>query len=115
MYVDPRDHTTATLFGNGAAMQVVARRGTVGTESSAYPAGAVLALVTWAQRDDPHWFGGRIPNAPQSVEFVQIASDRKADAYRVFGRSAFVEEHVDAKTAAQRTSFIMNLNPARIP
>jgi hypothetical protein len=115
MYVDPRNHTTATLFGNDAAMQVVARRGAVGAQSPVYPAGAVLALVIWAQRDDPHWFGGRIPNAPQSVEFVQIASDSKANTYRVFGRSALIEEHVDAKTAAQRTNLIMNLNPARLP
>jgi hypothetical protein len=75
----------------------------------------VLALVTWAQRDDPHWFGGRIRDAPQSIEFVQIHSDKKADAYRVFERIALVEVPVDAKTAAQRTNFIMNLNPARLP
>src|ERR1700761_774768 len=46
--------TTSTLFGNDAAVSA-ARAGT------AYPAGAVLGLVTWRQREDPHWFGARIP------------------------------------------------------
>ena len=32
----------------------------------------MLALVTWAQRDDPHWFGAKIPSTVQSVEFVTI-------------------------------------------
>lgn len=116
MYVDPRTRTMATLYGNDAAMQVVHARGDAASaQPSVYPAGAVLALVTWAQRDDPHWFGGRIPDVLQSVEFVQISSDRAADTYRVFGHSALVGEHVDAKSAAQRTNFIRNLNPAQFP
>ncbi|MGA8939566.1 MAG: cytochrome P460 family protein, partial [Acidobacteriaceae bacterium] len=52
--VDRGDETTSTLFGNDAAVSA-ARAG------SAYPAGTVLGLVTWRQRDDPHWFGARIP------------------------------------------------------
>jgi hypothetical protein len=30
----------------------------------------VLALVTWHQQEDRHWFGGRIPGQVQAVEFV---------------------------------------------
>lgn len=59
--------TTATLFGNDASV-AAARVGT------AYPAGAVLGLVTWRQRDDPHWFGARIPGAVVSVEFVVVGA-----------------------------------------
>ena len=58
---------TATLFGNDAAV-AAARAGT------AYPAGAVLGLVTWRQREDPHWFGARIPGAVVSVEFVVVGA-----------------------------------------
>ena len=67
MYVDPKTRTMATLYGNDAAMRAALAR-------QPAPPGAVLALVTWAQRDDPHWFGARIPGAPQSVEFVQVAA-----------------------------------------
>jgi hypothetical protein len=75
MYVDPKTRTTAMLFGDDAAMRAVQARDAapMGPASNpSYPAGAVLALVTWAQRDDPHWFGARIPAAAQSVEFVEM-------------------------------------------
>lgn len=115
MYVDPRTRTTATLYGNDAAMQVAAGRESAGAQPPSYPAGAVLALVTWAQRDDPHWFGGRIPNIPLKVEFVQIASDNNADTYCVFEGRPLVEEHIEAKSAELRVNFILNLEPAVLP
>ncbi len=65
--VDRGSEMTSTLFGNDAAV-AAARAGT------AYPAGAVLGLVTWRQRDDPHWFGARIPGAVVSVEFVVVGA-----------------------------------------
>jgi hypothetical protein len=65
--VDRGEETTATLFGNDAAV-VAARAG------EAYPAGAVLGLVTWKQREDPHWFGARIPGQAVSVEFVVVGT-----------------------------------------
>ena len=67
--VDRGSETTATLFGNDAAV-AAARAG------EAYPAGAVLGLVTWKQREDPHWFGARIPGSPVSVEFVVVGTGR---------------------------------------
>jgi Cytochrome P460 len=70
-YVDPRNHTTAMLFGNDVAMKAV-HATTSRDKFPAYFHGAVLALVTWAQRDDPHWFGARIPDVSLSLEFVEI-------------------------------------------
>lgn len=35
-----------------------------------YPAGSVISLVTWAQEEDPHWFGAKTPGEVKSVEFV---------------------------------------------
>ena len=63
--VDRGQKTTATLFGNDAAVGA-ARAGV------AYPSGAVLGLVTWKEREDPHWFGARIPGSVVSVEFVVV-------------------------------------------
>jgi hypothetical protein len=89
-------------------------RGTPHSGGPKYSAGAVLALVTWAQRDDPHWFGGRIPAMPESVEFVQLAT-RQAISYRRFAGKEFVEDHLAASVAAQRTTFMLGLTPARLP
>jgi len=58
--------TMSTLYGNEIAVQA-ARSG-----SRAYPAGAVLALVTWTKQNDEHWFGAKIPASAKSVEFVSV-------------------------------------------
>jgi hypothetical protein len=115
MYVDPETRRTATLYGNDTALQALEHRGAAGTRPSEYPAGAVLALVTWAQRNDPHWFGGRIPDTPLKVEFVQTSSGNGPDIYRVFEGKALTEVHVDSQPAAQRTDFILNLKPVSLP
>jgi hypothetical protein len=67
--VDRGQGTAATLFGNDAAVSA-ARAGV------AYPSGAVLGLVTWRQREDPHWFGARIPGEVVSVEFVEVGTGK---------------------------------------
>ncbi len=114
MYVDPNTHTTATLYGNDAAMQAVQARGAAGAVP-AYPPGAVLALVTWMQRDDPHWFGARIPDAPQSVEFVQAPIAGQASQYRRFADTGLTEDQPAALLAAERTLFVLGLAPSRLP
>ena len=111
MYVDPAAHATATLYGNDAAMQAAQALRAVPASAPAYPPGAVLALVTWAQREDPHWFGARIPDRPLSVEFVQAGGSQPT--YRRFAGPELTATPFAA--AAQRTSFILGLPPAWLP
>jgi mono/diheme cytochrome c family protein len=115
MYVDPKTHTTATLYGNDAAARAVGAAPRGEGNAPAYPTGAVLALVTWSQRDDPHWFGGRIPDAPESVEFVRIAAAGNINEYRRFAGQSLREEHPTASAVELRTSLAIGLNPARLP
>lgn len=75
----------------------------------------MLALVTWAQRDDPHWYGGRIPGKPLSVEFVQISIGRDPDTYSAFQGEVLAEAKVDPEFAAQRMRFILSLEPVPLP
>ncbi len=81
----------------------------------AYPTGSVLALVTWVQRDDPHWFGARIPDVPQSVEFVRIAAAGQINAYESFAGTGLAEAQAKGSAATQRSSFMLALAPARLP
>jgi hypothetical protein len=117
MYVDPKTQTIAALYGNAAAQQAVHARVGAGADAkgTSYPPGAVLALVTWVQRDDPHWFGARIPDAPQAVEFVQIGPTGATDSYRRFAGTGLIEEPANAAAAPKRMSFISSLAPARLP
>jgi hypothetical protein len=115
MYVDPKNRTTATLYGNDVAMHAVNAREEA-VAAPAYSAGAVLALVTWAQREDPHWFGARIPDVPVAVEFVQVTSAEKVTVmYKRFAGAGLVEDHVADGVASERGKFITGLRPARLP
>ena len=109
MFVDPKAHTMATLYGNDAAM-LAAQSRQAGAE---VPAGAVLALVTWGQREDPHWFGARIPDRPLSVEFVLAGSEEPV--YQRFAGPGLTADQGTADEAAERTSFVLSLAPAQLP
>jgi mono/diheme cytochrome c family protein len=114
MYVDPNSHTISALYGNDVAMQSVNAHSNA-SEESAYMPGSVLALVSWAQRDDPHWFGARIPAVPKSGEFVQVAAAGQMNHYRRFADENMAETHLVAVETAKRMSFILNLAAARLP
>jgi hypothetical protein len=102
LFVDPQTQTTATLYGNDVAMHATQAR-------RSYPPGSVLALVTWAQREDPHWFGARIPDRPLSAEFVEVSGEQPA--YRRFSGNGLAS----AQNAAQRTKFVLGLAPVSLP
>jgi hypothetical protein len=112
MYVDPGSRSMAILFGNQTASSSY---GKGSSSPPQYAAGSVLALVTWAQRDDPHWFGARIPDVPLSVEFIQIASRGEPATYRRFTGPGIAEDRSKASFVAQRTAFIESLVPAQLP
>jgi hypothetical protein len=113
LYVDRQAHTISVLFGNPEAVAATHPRAAAPGPSN-YPAGSVLALVTWVERDDPHWFGARIPDAPQSVEFVNVAAQGQPAGYRSFSGSALAEDHDDQR-AVSRPPFILGLPPAALP
>jgi Haem-binding domain/Cytochrome P460 len=117
MYVDPNTRAMATLYGNGAAMQAVQAWRSSGRDAAKgpeYGSNSVLALVTWMQRDDPHWFGARIPNNPQSVEFVKVSTAGRS-SYQRFAGTGLAEDINEAAVGSQRTSFMLNLVPAWLP
>ena len=113
MLVNQKADTMATLFGNEIAVRSLHERG-ISPSLPGYDHGAVLALVTWAQRDDPHWFGGRIPDSPISVEFVTVGSNNTR-SYRRFARPNLLEAHPPSVSIAPRTSFMLGLRPAPLP
>jgi hypothetical protein len=75
--INKQDATMYTLFGNDQAVQYARTN-----SQHDYPVGSVLFLVTWTQQEDPRWFGGNIPAAPKSVEFVTVvATDNHQRSY----------------------------------
>ena len=115
MYVNPEDHTMATLYGNETAINSLNLRSADAATVPSYARGSVLALVTWAQRDDPHWFGARIPSSPQSIEFVQVQSDGGGNSYRCFAGVELAPSRAGTAIEAARAKIILGLAPVRLP
>jgi hypothetical protein len=115
LYVDPKARTLSVLFGNDAAVSAAAARTAQTGVSPKYPDHATLELVTWAERDDPHWFGARIPDAPISLEMLQVGPDVEGSIYQRFDGAGLPEHSIPSPLAAQRTAFMLSLNPAQLP
>lgn len=92
--VDKPNATMSTLYGNDLAV-THART----SPQTPYPAGAVLALVTWQQQDDRHWFGARIPGPVQSVEFV--SADNPAYTYQSYAGTPLQKQTTTDAPATQ--------------
>lgn len=100
--VDREHHTMATLFGNDTAVA----RARSATGSVTYPAGSTLALVTWAQKDDGHWFGARIPQRFVSMELVTVAAGadgKTAAKYERFESDGRLASSSDQDAAREET------------
>jgi hypothetical protein len=65
--IDPQTSAMSTLYGNDTAIQYARS-----TAKHDYPPGSQIALVTWTRRDDPRYFGAKIPDRLKSIEFVSV-------------------------------------------
>jgi hypothetical protein len=110
-FVNRRQATTTTLYGNDLARQVVLE----GT-GSAQP-GEVLALLTWRQQADPNWFGARIPGALQSLELLRTSpgeAGRPVVSYQCFtGKTLTLR--ADTLHQQERIAFLLAQKPAVLP
>src|SRR5215510_3926707 len=55
-FVNAKESTTSILYGNELATQ----HARIAPQQQ-FPAGSMLSLVTWAQQEDDHWFGAKVP------------------------------------------------------
>ena len=110
--VNHRNSKMSTLYGNDVAVAYARANA-----ASAYPAGSVIALVTWEERDDPHWFGAKIPSTPQSVEFVSIpAQSEQKPSYDLYRGSPLTHvDTVDRNEADKRIAYLTTQRSAVMP
>jgi hypothetical protein len=109
--LDKSDGTMSTLYGNDLAVDHART-----TISHAYPPGAVLSLVTWFQKEDPHWFGAQIPAQIKSIEFVQIKTGSGTSSSQVYEKfeGSPLQEIPVADTSA-RINSILNVRASVMP
>lgn len=109
--IDRSKQTMSTLFGNDIAVDSARS-----AQHTNYPAGSVLALVTWQQQEDPHWFGGRIPKGVVSMEIVRVAQGtdgRPVASYELYQGPSL--ERAAPGQSTTRQEYILNLRAAVMP
>ena len=112
--LNPADHTLATISGNEQAVAYARHHA-----SHEYPAGSVLAIITWSQQEDPRWFGGKIPGRVQSVEFLEMqAALNHEQTYRYSmysGTPLKKSVSIAEKFPTSRSAFLLAQNAAVMP
>jgi hypothetical protein len=113
-WIDPGNATMSTLYGNDAAIKYARTN-----SQHAYPAGAILSLVTWKQQEDERWFGAKIPAAPQSVEFVTVGSapDHSVTySYKEFrGKPLQLTSAADTSAPDDRATYLLSQRAMVMP
>ena len=106
-FVSKKEGSMSTLYGN----EIAVRSARIGQE---YTAGAVISLVTWSQREDPHWFGGRIPAAIRSVETLSFGAGA-VPVYKQYTGAPLAEVEPEAGIVAKRIADLLTLKASVLP
>ncbi|MFZ4929095.1 hypothetical protein [Chryseobacterium sp. Mn2064] len=61
-----KKQTTMTLYGTASAIDEL--KGNPGKKENGE---RTLTLITWSQKDDPYWYGAKIPDHLLSVEVIK--------------------------------------------
>jgi hypothetical protein len=112
--IDHRDGTMYTVFGNDQAVEYARTH-----PEHEYPAGSVIALVTWTQQEDSRWFGGNIPKAAKSVELVTVSADaaqKPVYKYEVYEGSPLKKMSAEESATVQgRAAYLIAQRAAVMP
>jgi hypothetical protein len=109
-WVDKKDSTMSTLFGNDVAWQHARTNAEM-----TYPAGSVLSVVTWGEQEDPRWFGGNIPQGAKSVEFVTVTSPVTYSYQRYEGSPLKKVASVEGNDPKERAAYLLAQRAAVMP
>jgi hypothetical protein len=112
--IDSAASTMSTLYGNDVAI-THARTNALHD----YPAGAVLALVTWTQSEDHRWFGAKIPSQAKSVEFITVAEatpGQRSYSYQKFeGTPLKLSSMEQGAVPPDRAAYLLSQRAAVMP
>ena len=108
-FINKKSATTSVLYANPIALQNAIKG------NHRYLTGEVMALVTWSQQADCHWFGARIPAGLQSVEVVIVSDVQSLNVnYKKYGGKYLLADP-DTSNRQDRINFILNQQPSVMP
>ena len=116
MMLDKKRQETAVLYGNDIAFEYAKSPKSLEKD---YPVHAKLALVTWLEKPDIHWFGANIPGTVRSVEEVVIERNEKGENVPVYskyvGQELVQPKNADSLLVAKNINFILQLRRPYLP
>jgi len=109
--INKKKETMSTLYGNDLALQSF-------KSNTPHTSGEVLALVTWKQKEDEHWFGAKIPGPLLAVELVKTANSGETTnpeiGYERFEGSSLTLNK-DTTGRSKSIAIIFNQKPSILP
>jgi hypothetical protein len=105
--IDKSKGTMSILYGDTDAV-VSVRKGSLSDLS-------VLALVTWTQKEDEHWYGANITSAVQSVEIMGFGLNGEGFVFSHYEGQPLQKKEVDAAYIKERIAYLTGLRASVMP
>ncbi|RQO40865.1 hypothetical protein DBR39_07990 [Chryseobacterium sp. KBW03] len=108
--INHKKQAMTTLYGNIPAIDEL--KGNAGKEEHTE---RILTLITWSQKEDPYWYGAKIPDHLLSVEVIksrQPFSDHSEISYQRYEGKDL--KKVDA-SGTERIHTILSMKPSIMP
>ncbi|QWT86577.1 MULTISPECIES: cytochrome P460 family protein [unclassified Chryseobacterium] len=108
--INHKKQTMMTLYGTDSAIDDLKENaGKVNSKER------ILALVTWSQKDDPYWYGAKVPNNLLSVEVIKSKlpfSENSEILYQKYEGKELKKVNADV---TNRVSTILSMKPSIMP
>ncbi|WP_300691273.1 hypothetical protein [Chryseobacterium sp.] len=108
--INHKKQTMMTLYGNTSAMDDLKGNATKNENKE-----KILALVTWSQKDDPDWFGAKIPDHLLSVEVIRSTGTFSGNSGIQYQRYEGKELKKVTGESAERIKIILQMKPSVMP
>lgn len=112
---DTKSKEISVLYANDLAFKAVQ------SKDGHYQAGSGLALVTWLEKPDIHWFGATIPGEITSIKQINMVQDPSGalqpsfSAYVNHGDGLQALTAPDSLMVKKSTTFILGLRRPYLP
>lgn len=110
--IQSAENTMSTLYGNSIAANYARL-----LQGNSYPSNAVLYQVTWVQKPDSLWFGGKMPEKIKSIEIIRFNENTEDSThlnYTYFSGSP-LRKTVNPSDWEMRTQYILDQKIAVTP
>ncbi|MGE8511133.1 MAG: hypothetical protein ACN6N7_00425 [Chryseobacterium culicis] len=108
--INHKKQTMMTLYGNDSAIDELKDH----PENNNHKE-RILALITWSQKEDPYWYGAKIPNHLLSVEIVKSKepfSENSEILYQKYEGKELRKANADGR---DRIRTILSMKPSIMP